>query len=144
YFPKLCVPSCGLEIQYRRLKANKNVRLLTMAEVTQISGEAGNFTVNVKVAPRYVNANFTACVVCEKAVGAAVDDEFNSRMKKSTGAYLVSNMAYPQRYVIDPRIVATDDGAKAKAACKYNAVDLEMAEQNLSLNVGAVVWATGW
>jgi quinone-modifying oxidoreductase subunit QmoA len=144
YFPKLCVPSCGLEIQYRRLKANKNVRLLTMAEVTQISGEAGNFTVNVKVAPRYVNENCTACGECEKAVGAEFDDEFNYGMKKRKGAYLVSNMAYPQRYVIDPRIVATDDGAKAKAACKYNAVDLEMAEQNLSLNVGAVVWATGW
>jgi len=144
YFPKLCVPSCGLEIQYRRLKANKNVRLLTMAEVTQISGEAGNFTVNVKVAPRYVNENCTACGECEKAVGTEFDDEFNYGMKKRKGAYLVSNMAYPQRYVIDPRIVATDDGAKAKAACKYNAVDLEMAEQNLSLNVGAVVWATGW
>ncbi len=144
YFPKLCVPSCGLEIQYRRLKANKNVRLLTMAEVTQISGEAGNFTVSVKVAPRYVNENCTACGECEKAVSAEFDDEFNYGLKKRKGAYLVSNMAYPQRFVIDPRIAATDDGAKAKAACKYGAVDLEMAEQNLSLNVGAVVWATGW
>ncbi len=144
YFPKLCVPSCGLEIQYRRLKANKNVRLLTMAEVTQISGDAGNFTVNVKVSPRYVNENCTACGECGKAVGAEFDDEFNYGMKKRKGAYLVSHMAYPQRYVIDPRIVATDDGAKAKDACKYGAVELDMQEQNLSLNVGAVVWATGW
>lgn len=144
YFPKLCVPSCGLEIQYRRLKANKNVRLLTMAEVTQITGDAGNFTVNVKVAPRYVNENCTACGECEKAVSAEFADEFNYGMKQRKGAYLVSHMAYPQRYVIDPRIVGSDDGQKAKAACKYDAVDLEMQEQNLSLNVGAVVWATGW
>jgi quinone-modifying oxidoreductase subunit QmoA len=144
YFPKLCVPSCGLEIQYRRLKANKNVRLLTMAEVTQISGDAGNFTVNVKVSPRYVNENCTACGECGKAVSAEFDDEFNYGMKKRKGAYLVSHMAYPQRFVIDPRIVAGDDGAKAKEACKYGAVELDMQEQNLSLNVGAVVWATGW
>ncbi|GAB4294882.1 MAG: CoB--CoM heterodisulfide reductase iron-sulfur subunit A family protein [Thiohalomonadaceae bacterium] len=144
YFPKLCIPTCGLEIQYRRLKANKNVRLLTMAEVTGITGEAGNFTVDVKVAPRYVNENCTACGECEKAVSAEFADEFNYGMKQRKGAYLVSPMAYPQRYVIDPRIVGTDDGEKAKAACKYGAVDLEMAEQNLSLNVGAVVWATGW
>ncbi|MEW6647032.1 MAG: FAD-dependent oxidoreductase [Pseudomonadota bacterium] len=144
YFPKLCIPTCGLEIQYRRLKANKNVRLMTMAEVTGITGEAGNFTVNVKVAPRYVNENCTACGECEKAVSAEFADEFNYGMKQRKGAYLVSHMAYPQRYVIDPRIVGSDDGEKAKAACKYGAVDLEMAEQNLSLNVGAVVWATGW
>ncbi|WP_127478308.1 FAD-dependent oxidoreductase [Sulfurivermis fontis] len=144
YFPKLCIPTCGLEIQYRRLKANKNVRLITMAEVTGISGAAGNFTVNVKVAPRYVNENCTACGECEKAVSAEFPDEFNYGMKQRKGAYLVSHMAYPQRYVIDPRIVGTDDGEKAKAACKYGAVDLGMQEQNLSLNVGAVVWATGW
>jgi len=144
YFPKLCFPTCGLEIQYRRLKANKNVRLLTMAEVTGVTGEAGNFNVSVKVSPRYVNENCTACGECEKAVSTEFDDEFNYGMKKRKGAYLTSAMAYPQRYVIDPRIVAGDDGAKAKEACKYNAVDLEMQEQELNLNVGAVVWATGW
>ena len=144
YFPKLCIPTCGLEIQYRRLKANKNVRLLTMAEVTGITGEAGNFTANIKVSPRYVNENCTACGECEKAVSAEFDDEFNYNLGKRKGAYLTSMMAYPQRYVIDPRIVGTDDGAKAKEACKYNAVDLDMQAQELSLNVGAVVWATGW
>ena len=144
YFPKLCIPTCGLEIQYRRLKANKNVRLMTMAEVTGVSGEAGNYSVNVKIAPRYVNENCTGCGECANAVSAEFDDEFNYGLKKRKGAYLVSHMAYPQRYVIDPRIVASDDGAKAKEACKYNAVDLGMQEQNLTLNVGAVIWATGW
>jgi len=144
YFPKLCIPTCGLEIQYRRLKANKNVRLLTMAEVTEVSGEAGNFTVNVKISPRYVNENCTACGECEQAVSAEFDDEFNYGMKKRKGAYLVSHMAHPQRYVIDRRIVGTDDGEKAKAACKYGAIDLDMAEQTMTLNVGAVIWATGW
>jgi len=144
YFPKLCIPTCGLEIQYRRLKANKNVRLLTMAEVTQVTGEAGNFSVSVKVAPRYVNENCTACGECEKAVSAEFDDEFNYGMKSRKGAYISSMMAYPQRYVIDPRIVGTDDGVKAKEACKYGAVDLDMQEQTMNLNVGAIVWATGW
>ncbi len=144
YFPKLCFPTCGLEIQYRRLKANKNIRLITMAEVTQIAGEEGNYNVSVKVAPRYVNENCTACGACAEAVEAEFDDEFNYGLKKRKGAYLVSHMAHPQRYVIDPAIIGTADADKAKEACKYGAVDLEMAEQNLDLNVGAVVWATGW
>lgn len=144
YFPKLCIPTCGLEIQYRRLKANKNVRLITMAEVAGISGEEGNYNVSVKVAPRYVNENCTACGACGDAVEAEFDDEHNYGLKKRKGAYLTSPMAYPQRYVLDPRIIGTDDAQKAKEACKYDAIDLEMAEQTMELNVGAIVWATGW
>lgn len=61
HFPKLCRPTCGQEINLRRLKANKRIRLLTMAEVTAISGTPGDYTVSVTVRPRYVNENCTAC-----------------------------------------------------------------------------------
>lgn len=144
YFPKLCHPTCGLEIQYRRLKANKNVRLLTMAEVTNIEGESGNYTVSITVAPRFVNENCTACGACGEAVEAEFDDEHNYGMMKRKGAYLAHNMAYPQRYVLDPAIIGTDDANKAKEACKYDAVDLDMAEQKLTLSAGSVIFATGW
>jgi quinone-modifying oxidoreductase subunit QmoA len=144
YFPKLCIPTCGIEIQLRRLKANKNVRLLTMAEVTKVEGEEGNYNVTVKVAPRYVNENCTACGDCGNVVEAEFDDAHNYGMKKRKGAYLVSHMAYPQRYVLDPAIIGTDDATRAKEACKVDAVDLDMTEEELNLNVGAIVWATGW
>ncbi|MBF0508392.1 MAG: FAD-dependent oxidoreductase, partial [Deltaproteobacteria bacterium] len=29
YFPKLCPPSCGLEINYRRVKQNPRIRFFT-------------------------------------------------------------------------------------------------------------------
>jgi quinone-modifying oxidoreductase subunit QmoA len=144
YFPKLCFPTCGLEIQYRRLKANKNIRLMTMTEVAGISGAAGNYSVELKVAPRYVNENCTACGDCGRAVEAEVDDSHNYNMMKRKAAYLPHNMAYPQRYVIDPSIIGTADAEKAKAACKVNAVDLEMQEETLNVTVGAIIWSTGW
>ena len=53
-------------------------------------------------------------------------------------------MAYPQRYVLDPSIIGTPDADKAKAACKYGAIDLDMQEETIELKVGAVIWATGW
>ena len=144
YFPKLCIPTCGIEIQLRRLKANKNVRLLTMAEVTGVEGEEGNYNVTVKVAPRYVNENCTGCGDCGNAVEAEFDDEHNYGMKKRKGAYLPFNMAHPQRYVLDPNMIGTDDAQKAKDACKYGAIDLDMQESETTLTVGAIVWATGW
>jgi quinone-modifying oxidoreductase subunit QmoA len=144
YFPKMCHPTCGLEINLRRLKGNPNVKVMTMTEVTAVAGARGNYSVSLKVAPRYVNENCTACGECGKAVTAEVADAFNYGLGKVKAAYLPHVMAYPQRFVIDPSIVATADGEAAKSACKYGAVDLGMKEESLQINVGAVVWATGW
>ncbi len=144
YFPKLCFPTCGLEINQRRAKMNPNVTVLTMAEVTNIEGEAGNYTATVNLAPRYINERCTACGDCAKAVTAEFDDEFNYGLGKRKGAYLPHRMAHPMRYVLDPRILGTPDADKAKAACKYNAIDLEMTTEQIKFNAGAVIWATGW
>ena len=144
YFPKLCFPTCGMEINLRRLKANRNLRVMTLAEVVGVSGGAGDYSVQVKVSPRYVNESCTACGECAAAVESEFDDEFNYSLNKRKGAYLPFAMAYPQRYVLDPRIIGTPDAERAKAACKYDAVDLDMQEQVLELKVGAIIWATGW
>ena len=119
YFPKLCFPSCGMEINLRRMKANRNLNILTMTEVSAVSGESGNYSVTLKTRPRYVNENCTACGECEKAVESEFDSEYDYGMKKRKGAYLPFNMSYPQRYVIDPAMIGTPDADKAKDACKY-------------------------
>ena len=144
YFPKLCHPTCGLEINQRRIKGNRRVRVMTMAEVTEITGSKGDYTVNVKLSPRYVNENCTACGDCAQAVEGEVPNAFNYGLNKSKVAYLPSAMAHPMRYVLDPSAIGTPDAEKAKAACKYGAIDLDMKEENLQIKVGAVVWATGW
>jgi quinone-modifying oxidoreductase subunit QmoA len=65
-------------------------------------------------------------------------------MDKTKGAYLPHEMAFPARYVIAPEIIGTDDAKRCQEACKYDAVDLEMQPKTITLNVGAIVWATGW
>ncbi len=144
YFPKLCFPICGQEINQRRMAANRNITVLTLAEVTDLQGEAGDYTATVKISPRYVNANCTACGDCADVVEAEFDDEHNYNMSKRKGAYLAHNMAMPKRYVLEPAIIGTDDAQKAKAACKYDAIDLDMQEETLEFKAGAVIWATGW
>jgi quinone-modifying oxidoreductase subunit QmoA len=144
YFPKLCHPTCGLEINLKRIKANKRIRALTLTEVAAVSGKPGDYTATLKVSPRYVNENCTACGACAEAVSAEIPNPFNYNLSKMKAAYLPSAMAYPQRYVLDPSIIGTPEADKAKAACKVNAIDLGMKEETLNVKVGAVVWATGW
>jgi quinone-modifying oxidoreductase subunit QmoA len=144
YFPKLCPPLCGLEINFRRMRQNPRIKFFTMAEVEKISGDEGNFDVAIRLNPRYVNENCTACGACAEAVTTEISNEFNYGMDKVKAAYLPHQFAFPMRYVIAPQIVGTEEGAKANAACKYDAVDLEMKPQTINLKVGAVVYATGW
>ncbi|MGF1615431.1 MAG: CoB--CoM heterodisulfide reductase iron-sulfur subunit A family protein [Gammaproteobacteria bacterium] len=144
YFPKLCHPTCGLEINLRRLKAQRRVHLLTLAEVVNVSGASGDYTATVRVRPRYVNEHCTACGDCAQAVEAEFPNEFNYGLGQRKGAYLPFNMAYPQRYVLDPAIIGTQDAERAKAACRYDAIDLDMQEETIAVKAGAIIWATGW
>jgi len=144
YFPKLCHPACGLEINLRRLKGNRKVRVLTLAEVTKIEGRRGDYRVTLRIAPRYVNENCTACGACADAVSAEIPNPWNYGLNRMKAAYLPHAMAYPQRYVLDPSILGTPESEKARAACRYGAIDLEMKEETIRLNAAAVIWATGW
>ncbi|RLB84508.1 MAG: heterodisulfide reductase subunit A [Deltaproteobacteria bacterium] len=144
YFPKLCPPTCGLEINFRRIKDNPKIKVFTLANVEKVEGTAGNYNVSIKLSPRYINENCTCCGDCSSVCQMEISNEFNFGMNKSKGAYLPYEMAFPARYVISPQIIGTEDAKRCREACKYNAVDLEMETKTIDLNVGAVVWATGW
>ncbi len=144
YFPKLCPPYCGLEINLRRIKQNPNIKVYTQAEVESVSGEPGAYDVKVNVNPRYVNDNCTACGKCAEVCSAEIPNEFNFGMDNMKAAYIPHELAFPFKYVLDPSIIGTDDAAKCKDACKYNAIDLDMGAETIDLNVGSIVYATGW
>jgi len=144
YFPKMCHPTCGLEINLRRLKSNRNLRVLTMAEVAAVAGRRGDYSVKLKISPRYVNQHCTGCGDCAQAVSAEIPNPFEYGLGKTKAAYLPHAMAYPQRYVIDPSLLGTADAEKAKSACKYGAIDFDMREEAVDIKVGAIIWATGW
>jgi quinone-modifying oxidoreductase subunit QmoA len=144
YFPKLCPPSCGLEINFRRIKDNPKIKVFTQGEVEKVDGTPGSYDVTIKLSPRYVNENCTCCGDCTTACATEISCDFNFGMNKIKGAYLPFEMAFPARYVISPQIIGTDDAQRCKEACKYDAIDLEMEDRTVNLQVGAVVWATGW
>lgn len=144
YFPKLCPPYCGLEINFKRIKQNPKLSYHTQAEVESISGTQGDFTVKVKVAPRFVNEKCTACNACVEACPVERPNDFNFGMDKTKAIYLPHDLAFPFRYVIDASVCKGSSCAKCVAACKYGAIDLEMKPQTKELKAGSIVFATGW
>jgi quinone-modifying oxidoreductase subunit QmoA len=144
YFPKLCPPYCGLEINFRRIKQNPAISFYTMAEIESIEGSAGNFRVRIKQDPRYVNEKCTACNACVEACPVERPNDFNFGMDSTKAIYLPHEMSFPMRFVIDDKYCKGKECAKCVEACKYNAIDLEMKSAIKELSVANIVFATGW
>ncbi len=144
YFPKLCPPTCGIEINLRRIRVSPHVRVLTLSEVEKVSGDPGAYEVTVKMNPRFVNERCTACGDCAEVCEIERDNNFNYGLDKTRAVYLPHIMAYPHRYVVDPEFAADERMKKCVEACQYDAFNLDEEPKTVTAKVGSIIWATGW
>jgi len=144
YFPKMCPPTCGMEINIRRLERNPRVRVMTATEVTAAERTAGGWSVTLSSAPAWVNQHCTCCGDCTKACETEVEDSFNLGMKKVPAIRLAHVNAWPKRYVFDRKAVGDAEATKIAGACTYGAIDLDAEATTQTLEVGSAVVATGW
>lgn len=144
YFPKLCPPNCGLEINFRRIKNSGDITFYTSAEVEKVSGEEGNFDVTVKVRSRYVNDKCVGCNACAEACPVEMPNDFNFGLDTTKAAYITHNQAFPFIYAIDDRYCKGKACGKCVDACKYNAIDLDMKPETITFKVGSIIAASGW
>jgi quinone-modifying oxidoreductase subunit QmoA len=141
YFPKLCPPSCGLEIQFQRIKKNPNLKTFTLAEIVSVSGQPGNYEVAVRLKPRYtapVSADLSSVA---KSLRTNVPNDFEFGLVKRKPLYMDVPFAYPHRYVLEAQKLADEDRKKLS---KNKYINLEDKEKTITLNVGSIILATGW
>lgn len=149
YFPKLCPPTCGLEINFRRIRRNADITVYTLATVEAISGGPGAYTASIKINPRYVE-DHTASSKCVEDCPVEIPNAFNFGMDKVKAVNLPYEMSYPMSLVAD-----RDALKKVEASPEYKAfvdscsakgirIDLEAKPETFDVQVDSVVWATGW
>lgn len=144
YFPKLCPPYCGLEINFQRIRKNRRIHLYTLAQVERIAGRPGNFDVTIAQQPRYVNDRCTTCNKCVEVCPVDRPNAFNFGMDATKAIYLPHQMAFPMKYVIDDSTCQFTECAKCVDVCPHDAIDLAMEPKTFDLKVGAIIMATGW
>ncbi len=144
YFPKLCPPTCGLEINFRRIKQNPRIKYFTSTEVQEISGKKGDFKVKLKTAPQYVKNNCTACGNCIEVCPEERSNEFNYGFTKTKAIYLPHEMAFPYKFNIDTEACKKEACNKCLEVCDYNAIDFSVKEEIKEIEVSSIVTATGW
>ncbi len=143
YFPKLCPPSCGMEINTRRLERNRRITVLTATSVAGASRTPDGWTVTLNHAPAYVNERCTACGECQAVCPAKVADPFNLGLCQVPAIRLPHPNAWPKRFVLD-RSACPPDCRACVDACRYAAIDLAATATTSTLEVSAIVVATGW
>ncbi len=144
YFPKMCPPTCGFEVNVRRIRQNPRITVHTLATVKEITGKAGNFRARIDIQPRYVTGKCSLDDSHTAKLSSERDNDFNYGMDKTKALYISHDMAYPSSYVLDREALSDADAAVLTEICPPEAIDLSMTAQEAEVDVGAVIVATGW
>lgn len=146
--PHMECATCMLAPKQSDILENKNIELLTMSAVTGVSGEAGDFTVQILKRARYVNLeNCIGCGACFEPCPVTAVNEFEEGLSKRKAIYVACAGALPNAPVIDMDhcLRSKDEDCNlCKEACMFDAIHYEDKDEEITINVGTIIVATGY
>jgi heterodisulfide reductase subunit A len=147
-FPTNDCSMCILSPKLVECGRHLNIEIMTLSEIMDVSGNAGNFSVRVRKHPGYIDPNkCIACGHCADKCPRKVDDDFNAAMGKRKVAYIKYGQTVPLKYIIDGENCIYLQKARCKACekfCPTGAINFDDKEQEITVNVGSVILASGF
>ena len=111
------------------------------------SGEEGNFEVKLNQRPRYVDMEkCIACGACAEKCPKKVSNDYDGGLSERKAVYVKYAQAVPLKYCIDPAQCIYLISGKCRGCekfCPTHAINFEDKYKDITLNVGAVVLASG-
>ena len=144
YFPKMCPPACGFEINARRVRNNPGISVLTLSTVEEIEGKAGEFRVRLRTRPRYVTGRVSLDDSIAEGLPSERPDEFNLGMGTTKALYYPHAGAYPALHVLARDVASETDVATLVEKAPPGAIDPDMKEKERWIDASAIIVATGW
>jgi len=142
-FPTMDCSMCILAPKMIECSHHPNVHLLTYSEVKKVKGSAGNFAVTVLKKPRYVDeTKCTGCGICSEHCPVEVPNEFDEGFGMRKAIYMPFPQAVPRAMTVDKENCI--DCGLCEKMCEAKAVNLAQNPEEVELNVGAIVVATGF
>jgi heterodisulfide reductase subunit A len=123
------------------------IKVLSFSEVEDVSGYVGNFKVKVRKKARYVDETVcNSCGECAKVCPVTTPDEFQMGLATRKAVHLPFPQAVPSSYLIDMNTCLGNNPiacGKCAEVCEKNAIDYDMQDKFIHLEVGAIIVATG-
>ncbi len=144
YFPKMCPPACGFEINVRRVRNNPNIAVHTLSTVEELTGEAGDFRARILTQPRYVTGEVPLDDSVAEAISSERPDGLNMGIGTTKALYYPHDAAFPSLHVLDREALSDGDVATLTEKAPPGSIDLDMKESESWIDASAVIVATGW
>ena len=147
-FPTNDCAMCILAPKLVSAGRHPNIELITYAELEGISGNAGDFAVKIRKKSSFVDWDkCNGCGVCWEKCPIKVDSEFECGIGKRKAIYVPFPQAVPNKAVIDKEhCTYFVKGGKCRVCqilCPAKAVDFNMPDKIIDINVGSIIIGTG-
>lgn len=147
-FPTLDCSTCILAPKMSEVARHPNVELLTHAEVKEVKGHVGNFSVTILQKSRFVSRACTGCNDCVLVCPVTVLDEFNANLSERKAIYRSFPQAVPAEYAIDFEACLNKENfiacEKCMEVCKPKAISFDTPyEKELPIHADTVIITTG-
>ncbi len=148
-FPTLDCAACILTPKMVDAGEHPNITLLTWSEVARVEGSLGNFQVTIRKKARYVDEDLcTGCGICtEKCPKKVLDTVFEAGLGYRKAIYTPFPQSVPKYPVIDTENCTYFVKGKCKACqifCPTGAIDFEQQDEEITVEVGNIILATGF
>ncbi len=124
------------------------IKLHTLSEVIGVTGREGDYRVTVRKAPRYVDEDLcVGCGLCSEACPAIRPNPYDVGLKAVKAIDRPFPQAVPSAFHLDKDACLNDDFIlceRCSRACEPGAINYDDQPKHVTLDVGAIVVATGF
>jgi len=136
---------CFISELIAELVKEKNIKILTNTEIENVSGEVGDFTIDLIKKPRYVDAKkCTGCKQCIDVCSIEKPNQYEFGLTNRKIIYIPFIHSYPYVPLIDVDDLKNCLNCRiCERACVNKAIDLSQRQENIRIKVGVKVIAIG-
>ena len=129
---------------YIQQNQHPNIEILTNAHITDVGGQAGDFSVSLRQEPRYVDIErCISCSYCSEVCPVELPDSYQQGITMRKAIYKPSARAAPDAYVIDKGPYC-EDCQKCVQVCPTQAIQLDEQPKLRTVEAGAIILALGF
>lgn len=128
---------------YNEIRSLNNITIFTGATLEKLSGSLGNFNVEIKINPRFINDKVDEKILNQAIAECTIEvpDEFNLGLTRRKAIYKNYPEALPDKYVVDAIALQNEKEFIEKYS---SCIDIYQAAETLTVNAGSVLVTTGF